>query len=135
MLTDTQVDRIVDNIIATGGATFNANGLFSYLQGYQVGINGSGLMHDLPKRENADAYRAVIDNKVRVFANKKWVLIEENFDLGAWVDGGVLYLDVTRHYSDRELAVKRGTEMGEKAVWDWATMSEIPCLNWTTVEA
>lgn len=130
MLSDMQVDRIVDNIIATGGATFNASGLMEYLKGFQVGINGSGIMHDLPPVDNSEAYRAVIDNKVRVFANKKWALIEEGFDLGAWVHEGVLYLDVTRHYSDRDLALRRGAEMGEKAIWYWGTKTEIPCPNY-----
>ena len=128
MLSDMQLDRIVDNIMATGGATFNANGLFSYLEGYQVGLAGCGVTHSLPKVD--EVKRAVIDNKVRTFANRRWDLLEEGFDFGAWVGpDGVLYLDVTRHYSDGVLALKRAREMEEQAIWDWATMSEISAVG------
>lgn len=131
MLSDMQVNRIVDNIMNTGGATFNANGLFSYLSGYQVGLAGCGMTHALPKVD--EVKRAVIDNKVRIFANRRRALLEEGFDLGAWIDeDGTLYLDVTRHYSDYCLAMRRGGEMGEKAIWSWETMTEIPCPNFAS---
>lgn len=129
MLTDTQLNRIVDNIMSTGGATFNASGLFSYLKGYQVGLAGCGRTKDMSEVSDSDK-RAVLEVMVETFAANKWALLEEGYDLGAWIDGTTLYLDVTRHYSDKALACKRGAEMGEKAVWDWANMAEVLCPNY-----
>lgn len=129
MLSDMQLTRIAENVIATGGATFNANGLFSYVKGFQVGIAGCGTTKDLSAVKPEDM-KAVLECMVESFAARKWTLLEDGFDLGAWVSDGVLYLDVTRHYSDQALACKRGAEMGEKAIWDWATMSEVPCPNY-----
>lgn len=125
MLSDMQLTRIAENIIATGGATFNANGLFSYMKGFQVGIAGCGTTKDLSAVKPEDL-KAVLECMVESFAARKWTLLEDGFDLGAWVSDGVLYLDVTRHYSDRDLAMKRATEMGEQAIWYWGTMTEIP---------
>lgn len=129
MLSDQQIDRIADNILSTGGATFNANGLVSYLQGFQVGIAGCGQVKDMTSVQDSDV-RDVLVNMILNFASKKWALIEEGFDLGAWMHEGELYLDVTRHYHDRDMASRRAVEMGEKAIWYWGTMTEIPCPNY-----
>lgn len=129
MLTDMQVDRIVDNIIATGGATFNASGLFSYLKGFQVGIAGVGRKNDLMRYYEGEGLKAAIARDIRDFEAHKSILLEEGFDFGAWMHKGTLYLDVTRHYSDGILALKRAREMKEQAIWDWETMSEISAIG------
>lgn len=47
--------------------------------------------------------------------------------IGVWTDleDGTLYIDLSAHYEDKEDAIRAAKAMGELAIFDWATMSDI----------
>lgn len=47
---------------------------------------------------------------------------------GAWISDGVVYLDVSRNYSDRVTALIAGDVNGQLAIWDVANRVEIPLV-------
>lgn len=96
------VDRaaVIGAILAathTGGGTFDQRGGSYRGSGYLVGGAGPFLILDY-------VYEDHLLRKVIEWVYRAAPVVSERADLyfGAWVTGGLLYLDVTQHYSDED---------------------------------
>jgi hypothetical protein len=54
------------------------------------------------------------------------VLAGRDLWIGAWVDGGTLYLDVSERIAAREVAARVGRERDQIAVWDLGRGEAVP---------
>lgn len=60
------------------------------------------------------------------YVARHWdALTQENAYLGAWLEAGVVYLDVSEWVPTRDMAVRLGLERNQLAVWDVAAGASI----------
>lgn len=103
-------------IIENGGATYNlANG---------------GTVHDgymVSKKEFGMKYLDVsIEHAVIHFIQKYgFELFEPENYIGAWTDEGILYLDISNHYTTKAEALKQGRANEQKAIYDVTNQESI----------
>lgn len=99
-------EKIVQETLKNGGYTHNKNG-----GRYVVAIEGNTV------KISADRFN--FENVL------SYVKVFNNFDLGTWVENGIVYLDTVETYNNFETAKKLGLERGEIAIFDLETMEEI----------
>ena len=130
MISHQQAVRIADQILQSGGATFNNKGSILYLEGYQVGFQSGGWVAYQSSAPQYGMLQWVAEN-VLDFAecHKDW--LDEGKDLGAWIHEGKLYLDLSKHYQDLEEAKLIGELEDQRAIFDWRVMGDISLVGVT----
>lgn len=48
-----------------------------------------------------------------------------DYEWGLWLDNETLYIDITEHVDNYQLAVALGAKRKQKAIWDWRLMESI----------
>jgi hypothetical protein len=86
--------------------------------GYQHGVR-SGYMVSIPGHEVKVPF---VDVSIRVVTEyiiqHGESLTNDQRYLGAWLDAGQVYFDVSVNFSDRDTALEMGRRWGQKAIWD-----------------
>ena len=101
--------EFVAAIVKNGGATYNLANGGTPTNGYMVSKKGFEIKFwDVP-----------IEHAVILFIQKYGFELNnpENF-LGAWMDEGTLYLDISNHYTDKDEALKQGIVNQQRAIYD-----------------
>lgn len=104
--------QVLQAIRQNGGATFDSKGNL-----HTSGVAVAGIAPALKVAEKAFTAE-VLEKTLRLFAGTALY--------GAWVDPeGILWLEPTEVYQDRETAIRIGRQRGEIAVFDLDTGEEI----------
>ena len=108
-----ELDKIILNGINNGGFTINSNfkpiqekngfivSLYGYEKTYPCNGDYKALKSDILK------YQSII---------KKY----KNLYIGLWIDNGLIYLDISKHYSSKKRAIQAGVQNEQIAIYDIA---------------
>ncbi len=112
-------ERIADVILTDsavdGGATVDRHGRrLSARDGYMVSLAGRELT--LAPLATPTARRAEIVRYVE--ENARLLCSRPDYYVGAWVDGGNLVLDISRHIACQPDALAFGFDNGQRAIYD-----------------
>tara|TARA_R110000868_G_scaffold66014_6_gene197000 strand:- start:1715 stop:2077 length:363 start_codon:yes stop_codon:yes gene_type:complete len=117
-----QVNKIIQAVKKNGGLTLNATGtVFRPKSGYMISLLGYETQCSLTDvnaiAERLEAYTAMI----------KKMLSDTALDvkLGLWLDNGILYIDISQHVADLDLAMYLGRERKQLAVYDFQNSQSI----------
>lgn len=111
--------RIARRIIADGGATIARDGT-EPITGYAVALPGHELTYPLPSSQRELAAL------VLAYALEHSAELEtDGAHLGAWIDGPLVYLDITRVIADRRKAELEGIAARQLAIFDLGAGEEI----------
>lgn len=112
--------RIADTTVQNGGASFTADGTD------RVGTDAYAVSL-YPDRETV-LDRVPTADDIAEYATRNWDLLADGSALiGTWSHEGQTYLDVSALVTDRLEALQLGTAHGQLAIFDLATLEEIPC--------
>jgi hypothetical protein len=102
--------EFVAAIVKNGGATYNLAIGDTAHKGYMVSKKGFEMKF-LPETEVKDAV-------IQFMEKYGFELYEvENF-MGAWVDEGILYMDISNNFEKRSEAIKEGYKNEQLAIYD-----------------
>ena len=104
------LNEFVASIIENGGATYNLAMGDTAHSGYMVSKKGFEMK--FPTEKNVK--QAVIQF-MEAYGFELYEV--ENF-MGAWIDEGVLYLDISNNIADRRKAIKEGYKNEQLAIFD-----------------
>ena len=115
---------LATSIRETGGFTYSpVQG--APTTGYMVSVNPeheqSAEMDKMTGTKLESAVQSYMDSKDAITRG------DTSKFMGAWVDSGKTTFDISTHSSDKEAALKMGTEHGQQAIWDIVNMESIPC--------
>lgn len=104
------LNDFVASIIENGGATYNLVNGGTVNDGYMVSKKG----YEMKFEPESDVKKAVIQ-----FIKEYGFELHdaENF-LGAWMEKGILYMDISNNIKDRSEAIRKGYEGGQLAIYD-----------------
>lgn len=108
MLFNRKLKRIKNLIIKNGGATLDARTLkpATYKRGYMVSLDGSELKLNIN------------DLKVKTIKQYQKQAKQARACVGFWIDEGVLYLDISKHYTSKNSAVRSALKNNQIALFD-----------------
>lgn len=96
-------------------ATIEQEGGFTYRFGAEIPTSGY-MVSTIDQEEVYDLNEIIITDVVDEYLmNHNWVLVYDDLYIGAWVDNGKLYLDVSAHVEEEEEAIclgKRNNQLG-----------------------
>lgn len=120
------IESVVEAIESDGGVTFNPRTaeLADPGAGYWVGgvVKGEVVEQDAFSAGDIVLFMLRRDVILPLFSN-------DNTYVGAWVDNGKVYLDVSEWVGSQVEAVRVGRERGEISVWDIADGEAILCAD------
>lgn len=102
--------RQLKSIIANGGATLNRNGeAVNFDEGYQV--------------SKKDCYKIPVErvNLICKKVNSLLTAVDRGEYVGLWIDGGMMYVDISINVRKREKAERIGRSLAQIAIYDWST--------------
>ena len=102
--------EFVAAIIENGGATYNLANGGTVDKGYMVSKKG----FEMKFHPEVDVTQAVCQF-IKEFGFELYEV--ENF-MGAWIDEGILYLDISNNIADRRKAIKQGYKNEQLAIFD-----------------
>jgi hypothetical protein len=109
-------DKFVSAVLSDGGATVSTHSELLPLSGFYVSDTDGAIVA-------LDAFGA---SDVDAFVTRRASdLAAPGAYLGAWVSDGKVYLDVSRHFYSRDVALQVGASNDQLAVWDIANLDEI----------
>ena len=102
-------------IVKNGGATVNHNGELTILKtGYQLSVKNMGCV------KVADFTDDMINNAIKSCGYRgKYA--------GFWIDNGSVYIDISERVASKKVAIEKGRELGELAVYDWKRGCCVSC--------
>ena len=109
--------EFVAAIIENGGATYNLANGGTVHDGYMVSKKGFEMKFE----PEVDVTKAVC----QYIKEYGFELYEPENYIGAWIDKGVLYFDISNNYKSRSEAIKKGYENEQIAIFDVAKMDSI----------
>ena len=109
--------EFVAAIIENGGATYNLANGGTVDKGYMVSKKG----FEMKFQPEVDVTQAVCQF-IKEFGFELYEV--ENF-IGAWIDEGVLYLDVSNNFTKRSDAIREGYKNEQIAIFDVVNMDSI----------
>ena len=110
-------DKFVHDVLSDGGATVSTHGEVLPLTGFYVSdSDGAVIALDAFSASDVDAFVTRRASDLR----------QPGAYLGAWVDSGKVYLDVSRHFYSRDVALQVGASNDQLAIWDIANLDSIP---------
>lgn len=110
------IDDLQTQLVQTGGFTANLETGAVPTEGFIVSVKGHERVIE-GTATPADIGRYILDNHESLWGHGQF--------LGAWHDAGKTYLDVSRVYLDRTLAIAAGHEHGQQAIFDIAKSESI----------
>lgn len=114
--------RIALDVARTGGSTRSiVVGVQPPTAGYAVSLPEFEQRYEVGPLFYRPVARAVRD----YVTNQQAVLAQPGHYLGAWLDGDVLYLDVSQVVPERAVALRLGRERQQRAIYDLARHEEI----------
>lgn len=109
--------RLWKNLDTTKGGSYNINtGELNPDQGYMVAIAGHEKKYPIPK--SFAEFSTIIENylynndKIDILAEK------EHAFLGLWIDGNILYVDISEQIFNKSTAILRGIRNKQKSIYD-----------------
>lgn len=107
--------KLIEKIIKNGGATLTSTLEDADLKnGYMVSEVGAERVFGLDEVEE-------IEKTLIEYAEK----ITTNQFVGAWLDDGKLYIDISRHYKSKKQALRVGADNKQLAIYDIANEESI----------
>lgn len=106
-----ELEKIIVNGINNGGFTIDSNfkpiqekngfivSMYGYEKTYPLNGDFKALKSDILK------YQAII---------KKY----KNIYIGLWIDNGLIYLDISKHYNSKKRAIQAGIQNDQLAIYD-----------------
>ena len=122
-------NKIYDNILETGGATvdFKTLELMDFNDGYMVGMENTESTFEFEDVCLND-FNEIVEVACEVFETMDATFRSESY-LGFWVDDDmVLYVDVSKHIMDGQLARTFGKVNNQKAIYDCANKCDIELI-------
>jgi hypothetical protein len=116
------VDRAVDAILTTNGATVSLTGTPTPDSGYAVSLSGHERIHDAAPRASELVLYSWL---YRFGADHLPTLLQPSHYLGAWLDKGLLYLDVTVVVPELAAAIELGKANRQLAIYDLTNDREL----------
>lgn len=107
--------NLYNEVIENGGFSFNAN-FESPTKGYMVSLVG---FEKVIPMENVTPY--LLGELFRQYSEQ----LQDGEYVGAWVDDGQLYLDISSNIQDKNEAVKLGNERNQLGIFDLSTFETI----------
>lgn len=102
----------IDNIIKDGGATIDKDGKPSQLKnGFFTSIEGMEQTHDL---KNLNIQKL----KLNIIQNLQYINTYKKMFLGFWIDQGLLYVDISKHFNKKQDAIIFGIKNNQKAIYN-----------------
>jgi hypothetical protein len=102
--------EFVAAIIDNGGATYNLAIGDTAHKGYMVSKKG----FEMQFKPGIDVKQAVIKFMEKYGFD---LCFEENF-MGAWIDEGILYMDISNNFTKRSEAIREGYKNEQLAIYD-----------------
>ena len=126
---DVLAQNVHNDLDAFGGSTQSAIvGVLTVTTGYGVSLPGHEVRHPLRV-----GWLGIREDIARYAESKRAELAVPGRYLGAWLDDGILYLDVTEVHAEFATAVRLGIERNQLAIYSFATGNSIyltrPYLN------
>jgi len=108
--------------VANGGSTQSITGADIPSDGFMVSV-GMGKAFDTGLLDTNHAWSMVFD----FAAGRFHELVKPGYFLGFWIDTetNLIWVDVSRHFTDREAALSLARDMDEIAIWDIGKAEEI----------
>lgn len=107
--------RLID-IIKNGGATLSSDGLeVNYNSGYQVSKKDC---YTIKAEKITEIKKAVFEILKR---------IKKSDFCGIWVDGGLVYIDISERIKNAKKALAIGRSRKQISIFDWALKNCIYC--------
>ena len=110
-------NEIFDTIIANAGGTFTFDGeSVTFADGFAVSVAGFETITPLEGLSATNFVNLANDlvKKVDGLADPSTHFI------GAWIDGGNLYIDLSVRVEDKERALVKAANADQLAIWDFA---------------
>jgi len=118
---DVLAQNVHNDLDAFGGSTQSAIvGVPTVTTGYGVSLPGHEVRHPLRV-----GWLGIREDIARYAESKRAELAVPGRYLGAWLDDGILYLDVTEVHAERATAERLGYDRNQLAIWDFARSEEI----------
>lgn len=118
---DVLAQNVYTDLDAFGGSTQSA------IAGESTVTSGYGV--SLPGHEQRIAlqvgWTGVRQAVAEYAASKRSILAQPGRYLGAWIDNGTVYLDITEVHHELATATRLGWERNQLAIWDFARNEEI----------
>lgn len=109
--------QFITGTIENGGASYNMmDGDFNPKLGYMVAKPGTELIVELSN--GRDVYNITKAVKVFIKDHIKDILASDQNYIGSWISDNKLYLDISLRYTDRNIALLRGDQFNQLAIWD-----------------
>lgn len=141
MKNKTRYANIGSDILTNKGGTYSlfSNDRVTFDEGYNVGVGyeGKGTLVTISVTEfkkfcrNKLAMRKVISDIIDAylkmpeysFIRKGLKARDSHFDsfLGAWIDNGVVYLEMSYYIPSRSIAVELAVLLNQEAIYNWGT--------------
>jgi hypothetical protein len=114
---------VADLLTGEGGATVSLTGALTPTSGYAVSLSGHERIHETVNLPDvAEYYYSWL---YRFGADNLPTLLRPSHYLGAWLDGDLLYLDVTVVVPELAAAVELGKANKQLAIYDLGMNEEI----------
>lgn len=109
--------QFITGTIENGGASYNLmDGDFNPKTGYMVAKPGTEVIVELGN--DWDVYNITKAVKMFIKDHIRDILSSDQNYIGSWISGGKLYLDISLRYTDRNIAILRGEQFNQLAIWD-----------------
>ena len=115
-------NTIFDTIVTNAGGTFSFTGEpVSFPNGYAVSLAGFETVTPLEGLSASNFVNLANDlvRKVEGLADPSTHFI------GAWIDGGNLYIDLSVHVQDKDSALVKAAKADQLAIWDFENSESV----------
>lgn len=113
--------QIWASIEETGGASYCfQTGVLNPVNGYFASVKGKEFKCMLP--DSFKAFKAIV--KLYIGVNNG-IFDTPNTYIGFWVEKGVLYIDLSKHFLNPDKGIKFGIENKQKAIFNCVTKQSI----------
>lgn len=102
----------VTQILIDGGGTYSLDG---------TPVPSTGYFVSVPDRTLTVPATVITQDILEAYAET----VPAGLLLGGWVNKGLVYLDATEHFADREEAIAEGIDRNQLAIWDIENGEEI----------
>jgi len=119
-----EFDKLVEDTFAgTGGTLWQGD---PKKNGYLCSLSAHGISFPMPR--TIEALRSRVQEYME--SKKKdidlWFILGRQLYVGAWVNEGIVYLDLNVWMKDMDLCLVRARAGKQKAIWDIENQKEIP---------
>lgn len=110
--------NIINEGLKSGGFTIDRNyQSIKTKKGYMVSLANSEQTYNI----NTDLN--ILENAITEYQKK--IATKRNYYIGLWVDNDIIYLDISKHYTSKNQAIKVGIDNEQLAIYDIKNQSSI----------